>query len=107
MSSSFESNGHSLGDAPRSSVDEHYAAFRSLFDYANQSWYLQKARDVYNGGKQTLRLGNVLSPIEERLAQASNVGLEYAAPLYADYVYPKTDYLFHKYVMPGDCYGKE
>lgn len=98
----FESNGSAQnGHIPHSSVDDHFAYFRWLYENANQNWYVQKAKDTYGYGKQTLRLENVLSPIEERVSQASNVGRDYAAPLYANYVYPKTDYILHKYVVPG------
>lgn len=73
---SFESNGHANGHIPQSDVNDHFAYFRQLYENANQSWYATKAKETYNYGKQTLHLENVLTPLEDRVYQASNVGRE-------------------------------
>jgi hypothetical protein len=98
----FEANGSAQnGHIPQSNVDDHLAYFRYLYEAAQQNWYVQKAKETYGYGKERLRLEGVLNPLEDRVAQASNVGRDYAVPLYANYVYPKTDYVLHKYLVPG------
>jgi hypothetical protein len=94
MSATAESNGHSF----TKSVDDHFAYFKGLYDYANQNWYVQKTKDTYNYGKNTFGLESVLNPVEQRVAQVTK---DYAAPLYANYVYPKSDYILSRYVVPG------
>ncbi|KAI6224493.1 hypothetical protein M3Y99_01390400 [Aphelenchoides fujianensis] len=69
-------------------VDAHFAAFRWAYDKANESWYVQKAKETYDATKKSFGpLERTLDGLESRVADAS----QHAAPIYEQYVYPHTD----------------
>lgn len=87
-------NGHYNGDQRLSSVDDHFAFFKSVCDRANEYYLVQKARGTYDATKHSWGLlERTLDKVEGRVQDAA----QYSAPLYENYVFPATDRLVGYY----------
>ncbi|KAI6198810.1 hypothetical protein M3Y96_00558800 [Aphelenchoides besseyi] len=90
LANGHENGAEGNGAEENGGVEQHFAYFRWAYDQANQSWYVQKAKDTYEATKKSFGpLERTLDGIESRVVDAS----QHAAPIYEHYVYPTTDRL--------------
>ncbi|KAI1728647.1 Perilipin-1 like protein [Ditylenchus destructor] len=77
-----------------SSVDAHFAFFKSICERANDYYVVQKARGTYDATKHRFGfLERTLDKVEGRVQEAA----QYTAPLYESYVFPAADRMLGYY----------